>query len=307
MDQNEGRARRLLVIYNPIAGRRARRTLERWVAALDTLGAAVDLRQTERAGHAEALARAADPARFDAVAVAGGDGTINEAANGLAHSPLPLAILPLGTANVLAAEIGLPRRVAALARIAAFAPARVAWPGEAVPDGASSGRRFLVMAGIGFDAEVVERVDPGLKRRTGKLAYVASILGRLYYYRPRSYRAEVDGRAVESASLVAAKSHFYGGRFVLAPAARLEEPAFHVVLFGKGGRGAALGYMVAMAAGVLPHCPSVRIVPAKAVRLTEPGGAPVQLDGDIRLRLPAALRIAATPLGLIAPALRNPR
>lgn len=300
MNENERRPRRLLVIYNPTAGRRAYRTLERWLAALGRLGAAIELRRTEAAGHAENLARAAEPARFDAVAVAGGDGTINEAVNGLSRSPLPLAILPLGTANVLAAEIGLPPDVGALARIAAFAPARPAWPGEAIPDGAASGRRFMVMAGIGFDAEVVERVDPALKRRVGKLAYVASILGRLYHYRPRSYRAELDGVAVESASLVAAKSHFYGGRFVLAPAARLDDPVFHVVLFGKGGRGPALGYMTAMAAGMLSRCPSVRIVRAKSVRLHEPGGAPVQLDGDIRLRLPAVLRIAATPLGLIA-------
>ncbi len=305
MAENEGRARRLLAIYNPTAGRRARRTLDQWLAALAALGARVSLRETEGRGHAEALARAADPRHVDAVAVAGGDGTINEAVNGLVASPLPLAILPLGTANVLAAEIGLPRRIMDLARVAAFAPTRTAWAGEAVPDGASVGRRFLVMAGIGFDAEVVERLDLPLKRRTGKLAYVASIFGRLYHYRPRSYRAQLDGVAVESASLVAARAHFYGGRFVLAPAARLDDPVFHVVLFGKSGRGAALGYMAAMAAGALPRCPSVRIVRAKSVRLDEPVGAPVQLDGDIQLRLPAILRIAATPLGLIAPAPRS--
>ncbi len=301
MAKEAGRPRRLLVIYNPTAGRRARRTLKQWLAALDALGATISLRETEAPGHAEAIARAADPRHVDAVAVAGGDGTINEAANGLTGSALPLAVLPLGTANVLAAEIGLPRGIGELARIAALAPARMVWPGEAVPDGATTGSRFLIMAGIGFDAEVVEGVDLALKRRTGKLAYVASILGRLCRYRPRSYRAALDGVAVEGASLVAARSHFYGGRFVLAPAARLDEPAFQVVLFGKSGRGAALGYMMAMAAGTLPRCPSVRVIAAKNVRLDEPAGAPVQLDGDIRLRLPASLRIAAIPLGLIAP------
>src|SRR5579883_3499293 len=245
------RARRLLVIYNPAAGRRKRRRLGRWLSCLDSLGAAVTVSETAGPRHAERLARAADPAQYDAVAVAGGDGTINEAVNGLAGSPLPLALLPLGTANVLAAEIGLPRSLPALARIAAFAPARPVWPGEAVPEGAGPGRRFLIMAGIGFDAEVVEHLDLRLKRRIGKLAYVASILGRLRAYHPGGYRAELGGTAITAASLVAAKAHFYGGRFVLAPAARLDVPSFQVVLFQRAGRGAALGYLAAMGLGTL--------------------------------------------------------
>jgi diacylglycerol kinase (ATP) len=294
-------ARRLLVIYNPTAGQRARWRLARWLRQLDRLGAAVTLSETEGPRHAEALARDADPGRYDAVAVAGGDGTINEAVNGLAESPLPLAILPLGTANVLAAEIGLPRRLSALARIAALGPARPVWPGEALAEGAPAPRRFLVMAGLGFDAEVVEHLDLALKRQTGKLAYVASILGRLRAYRACSYRALLDGMPVEGSSLVAAKSHFYGGRFVLAPAARLDQPQLEVVLFKHAGRGAAIGYLLAMGLGLLPRCRSVRVIRAHEIRLTEPAGAPIQLDGDIQLRLPARLRIASAPLQLIQP------
>jgi YegS/Rv2252/BmrU family lipid kinase len=301
MDKKEGRARRLLVVFNPTAGRRKRRRLDRFLSHLQALGSAVILRETEAPGHAEALARAADPGLVDAVVVAGGDGTINEAVNGLAASSVPLALLPLGTANVLANEIGLPRDMAALARIAAFAPARAVWPGEAVAEGAARGRRFLIMAGIGFDAEVVEHLDLALKRRAGKLAYVASILGRLREYRPCFYRGEVDGAAVVGASLVAAKAHFYGGRFVLAPAARLEDPILQVVVFAAAGRGAALGYMAAMSLGALPRCRSLSILPGKTVRLIEPAGAAVQLDGDVQLRLPARLGIAATPLMLVRP------
>ncbi len=302
MDKNEGRARRLLVIYNPTAGGRKRRRLGRWLSHLRGLGAEVTLSETAAPRHAEDLARAADPRRFDAVAVAGGDGTINEAVNGLAGSSLPLALMPLGTANVLANEIGLPRRLADLAEIAAFAPARTVWPGEAQPDAGGGARRFLVMAGIGFDAEVVEHLDLALKRRAGKLAYVASIIGRLRDYRTRFYRAEIDGVAIEGASLVAAKSHFYGGRFVLAPAARIDQPSLQLVVFGHAGRCAALGYLAAMGAGRLAECRSLRILPAKSLHLIEPAGAPVQLDGDIQLRLPARIAIAQTPLQLIQPA-----
>ncbi|HEV2550532.1 MAG TPA: diacylglycerol kinase family protein [Stellaceae bacterium] len=301
MDRAERRPRRLLVIFNPTAGRRKTRRFRRWLEALAALRAPVTLNETTGPRHAEALARSADPARFEAVAVAGGDGTINEAVNGLALSPLPLAIFPLGTANVLAAEIGLPRGVAALARLAAFAPASPVWPGEAVAEGSSTGRRFLVMAGVGFDADVVAALDLALKRGTGKLAYVVSILGRLRDYRPAAYRAELDGSAFEAASLVAAKSHFYGGRFVLAPEARLDDPLFQVAVFRRAGRSAAVGYMAAMGLGLLPRWPSFHVIPAKSIQLREPAGAPVQLDGDIQLTLPVSLRIAATPLSLIRP------
>jgi len=301
MDRAERRPRRLLVIFNPTAGRRKRRRLRRWIAALEALGAPVTLRETQGPRDAEALARAAEPALFDAVAVAGGDGTINEAVNGLAVSPLPLAIFPLGTANVLAAEIGLPRRIDALARLAALAPPYPVWPGEAVAEGASQGRRFLVMAGIGFDADVVAALDLALKRRTGKLAYVVSILGRLRDYRPAAYRAELDGAAIEAASLVAAKSHFYGGRFVLAPEARLDDPTLQVAVFRSNGRAAALGYLAAMGLGLLPRWPGFEVTAARSIDLSEPAGAPVQLDGDIQLTLPVRIRMAATPLQLIRP------
>jgi diacylglycerol kinase (ATP) len=301
MHKNEGRPRRLLVIYNPTSGRRRRRKLDRWLAHLQAMGAEVTLSETTAPRHAEELARAADSRRVDAVAVAGGDGTINDAVNGLAGSSLPLAILPLGTANVLANEIGLPRSLAALADIAAFGPAAEVWPGEALAEGASVGRRFLIMAGVGFDADVVEHLDLALKRHAGKLAYVWSILGRLRAYRPCSFSADIDGAAVSGASLVAARAHFYGGRFVLAPAARLEHRLLQVAVFEHAGRGAALGYMAAMGLGALPRCRSLRIMPGQTVRLMTPIGAPVQLDGDIQLRLPARLRIAATPLRLVQP------
>jgi diacylglycerol kinase (ATP) len=303
MDRAERRPRRLLVIFNPTAGRRKRRRFQGWLDALAVLGAPVTLRETNGPRHAEALARSADPALFDAVAVAGGDGTINEAVNGLALSPLALAIFPLGTANVLAAEIGLPRGITSLAHLAAFAPASPVWPGEAVAEGASVGRRFLVMAGVGFDADVVASLDLALKRRIGKLAYVMSILGRLRDYRPAAYRADLDGRALEAASLVAAKSHFYGGRFVLAPKARLDDPTLQVAIFQCSGRASALGYLAAMGLGLLPHWPGFAVVTAKNILWSEPVGAPVQLDGDVQVRLPLRVRIAATPLRLIRPSL----
>ncbi len=294
------RARRLLVIHNPTAGHRAAKKLARWRAALDALGAAVTLVETEGPLHALDLARGADVARFDAVAVAGGDGTINEAVNGLVGTSLPLAILPLGTANVLANELGLPRNLETLARIAAFAPARRIWPGEILSAERAEPWRFLLMAGVGFDAEVVAHLDLALKRRIGKGAYVLGSLAQLARHAGRCVDASVDGAALQCAALVVARAHFYGGRFVLAPAARLDQRQLHAVIFPALSRGAALRYMAAVVLGRLSRQRDVAIRISERIELRGPAGAPVQIDGDIRAHLPASIGLADEPIAIIA-------
>ncbi len=300
MAAGERRARRLLVIYNPAAGPRRQGRFRRWLAALRDLGATVTLAETQAPNHAMELARAADPARFDAVAVAGGDGTINEAVNGIFAAALPLAILPLGTANVLAAELGLPRSVGALAQIAAFAPARPVIPGEILSRERTEPWRFLLMAGIGFDAEVVAHIDLAAKRRLGKLVYVAASLALLARYRAQRFDAVIDGAHSGPASLVVARAHFYGGRFVLAPKARLDRPALYAVSFPKPGRGAALRYLAAVVTRTLACQRDVAISAAASIELGGPAGAPVQVDGDIRAHLPARIRLAERPIEIVA-------
>jgi diacylglycerol kinase (ATP) len=258
------------------------------------------VKETTHHGHARDLARFADSRAFDAVVAAGGDGTINEIVNGLAQSLLPLAILPLGTANVLAHELALPRDPADLAEIAAFGPTRTIWPGEIVLSRTGSTHRFLLMAGVGFDATVVEHLDIAMKRRVGKIAYATSIIGRLLSYDREHYRATIDGAAIEPASLIASRARYYGGRFVLTPAARLDEPRLHVVLFENYGRRAAVGYLLSLLRGKLSLRADVRIVTTDRLDLEGPIGAPVQVDGDICVRLPIRVQVAQTPLRLIA-------
>ena len=300
MSLAETQPRRLLVIHNPTAGRRAQGRFARWHAALGRLGAAVTLARTEGPRHAIELARAADPAKFDAVAVAGGDGTINDAVNGLAHSSLPLALLPLGTANVLANELALPRDLEALAKIATFAPARLIYPGEILSEGQNEAWRFLLMAGIGFDAEVVAHLDLGLKRKLGKGAYAIESLRQLGRHQRRLFAAKLDGKEIAPASLVIARAHFYGGRFVLAPAARLDEAKLYAVIFPGASRWAALRYMAAVVTGTLQRQCDVKVETAQSIEIAGPVGAPVQVDGDVRMQLPVRIGLASTPLAIIA-------
>lgn len=298
--------RRLLVIHNPVAGARSTRRLAAVIAALgERHGAEVTVWATTRRGDAEAMGRSLTPASgWDAVAVAGGDGTINEAINGFmtgnaapALAPaIPFAVVPLGTANVLAHELGLPFDAAGVAGTLALG--RV----QPVHLGTANGRCFAMMAGVGLDAHVVDGVDPALKRRIGKGAYVLETLRRLACPRGGRYRVTVGNAVYEVAAAIAANGHFYGGTFVCAPDARLADPTLHLCRFERFGRWNALRYVAGVTTGLVRRFPDVPVTPVTALRIDGPAGEPVQGDGDIIARLPVDIGLHPRTLPVVVPA-----
>ncbi len=285
----------LLVVYNPIAGRRRRRFLSRVLEQLEGRAASVRLEPTKARGDAQALAQAAAAGGATRLVVAGGDGTINEALNGLSGSKVALGIVPLGTANVLAAELGIGQSARTVA--AAILDGRQ----HSVTLGTVNGRRFSMMAGVGFDAHVVRDVSSKLKRAIGKGAYVLETLRQLVVYKSKFYDVRVDGVAMRAASLLVCNGHYYGGRFVAAPQARLENPDLQVVLFQRKGRFAILRYTLALALGRLPTREDVRIVSARTIEIDGPAGEPVQGDGDIVAHLPARFEAMPDAAILVGP------
>lgn len=287
--------RRVLLVYNPAAGR-GRTRLGDILRRLESHGCAVTLRETAGPGDASRIVRTAGEG-YNVVAVAGGDGTINEAANGLVDLPNPpaLAIIPFGTANVLAWEIGLGTDAARTARtIAEGQPLEV-------HTGLVNGRRFLMMAGVGFDAAVVASVDSGVKRMFGKGAYVWRMIVEMFRYDYPVFTVTVDGVVYRVASAVVAKGHFYGGQFICAPAASLTDPSFEICLFLRGGRWHVLRYSVALALGRLSALPTFRVVRGHDVKIEGPVGAPVQADGELAAELPATIRVSPQRLNLLYP------
>lgn len=299
--------RRFLVIRNPAAGRRQARRLESVLALLRASGAIIDTVDTQVRGDAERLARDVDAARHDIVVAAGGDGTINEVVNGLMARPvddLALGIIALGTANVLAREIGLGTRPEALAAaLLDGAPTPIA-VGQLI-DAAGDRSFFVLMVGAGFDARVVAAVDVGLKRRLGKGAYVWRSLVEMICYRDRRYVVEIDGEVRAAASVIVSRGRLYGGPFVVAPAASLRRPVLSVCLFERGGRWAVVRYGVALVTGRLPATSGYRVVEAARVRIHVADAAsgdvpePIQVDGDHAGRLPVSVSLAPRRLRLL--------
>lgn len=298
-DESHPPARRLLVIHNPTAGRRQRRRLAAILREFEKRGIAFRLRETACAGDAERAARDCG-SDIDVVVAAGGDGTVNEVVNGLmareGSSRPALAIIPIGTTNVLARDLRLPRQADALARLLAQGPTRDIHVGRA------NGRCFTLMCGVGMDAHVVNRTSLRLKKWIGKLAYVLQGLRELAAGVPRRYRVEIDGaEVVEASSVIVAKSRFYGGEFQLAPKADIGRPEFQVCLFLRGGRWSTLLYLIGMGTGHLDRMPGYRTVPARTIRITGHDGDPVQVDGDCRGQLPLEITLGTHPLSIVAP------
>jgi diacylglycerol kinase (ATP) len=299
----------ILLIRNPIAGRRRRGLVDAVVRQVRTQGWTVDLVDTEAVGDARRLAETCDAARYGVIAVAGGDGTINEVVNGLAHrsgDAPALAIVPLGTANVLAHELGLSFKAAAIARTMVAGRALLVRPGEACNGGAP--RCFSLMAGAGFDAKVVAGVSAPLKRRLGRGAYVWRSMIETRRYRPVRYEVEIDGVRYEAASVIVTRGRLYAGPYVVAPLATLSDPLLHVCLFERWGRSHTLRFGFALLTGRLPRAGGYRVIAGREVKVSvlsdagEPGTQPVQIDGDDALTLPISINLASGAVRLLQPA-----
>lgn len=227
-------AGRTFIVLNPMAGQddpaRLRRLLGGAFAARD---APFDLATTERPGHAAELAAAAAAAGYRAVCVVGGDGTLAEAATGLAGSQTPLAIIPRGTANQLAQNLGIPTDLEAAVDVA------VSGISTPIDLGRINGRSFALVAGAGYDAAVMASATRELKERWGFGAYIYAAVKEALAATPTHFRLCVDGKVLEvhAVTVMVANmgelfSAFIPIRFPLAPRPKFswQDGLFDVVI-----------------------------------------------------------------------------
>lgn len=267
---------------------------------------------TSGPGDATRLARECVAQGAGLIVAAGGDGTINEVLNGMARSQVPLAILPGGTANVLAMELGIGGR---MQHAAEMMPSMAALSAENCPCVAErialgllrpangEPRYFLLMAGVGLDADLVYNLDPGVKAKYGKLSYW---IGGFSYVNRRlaAFDVEANGRRSRSTFALASRVRNYGGDLEIARNACLLEDSFELVLFEGENASVYLKYF----AGVLTG----RLGRMKGVTLMRTGRATfaaaqspevyVQVDGEYAGRLPATVEIVPDALTLLVPA-----
>lgn len=208
------------------------------------------------------------------VIAAGGDGTINAVLNGLAGNSATCAILPLGTANVLAIELGLDSPEKAAQRIVAG----VSRPFTAgLIRGSSRSSRFFLMAGTGLDGGIVRGVTLERKKRFGKGAYLLSALEQLCSWDHGKLRVATEGGEFDCHSLIVCNAARYGGPFTLAPEASIFTPGLELVAVTDGSR---LAHLALARETLLGSRGGAGILRLSAERIRIEGAKPLQADGD---------------------------
>src|SRR3989338_7334955 len=218
---------RILLIVNPLSGRRAaRETLPILIQFFKKNKVDVTAHITSRPGDASRTAKAAIRSKkYDVITSCGGDGNVNEVINGMARSKIPLGIIPLGTENVLAREFSIPFNALSAAKVI------IGRNRERIDLGKANGRYFSLMAGVGYDAHVASRLKPLLKRLLGRTAYHVTAVGEIFNYKTHELDITIDGERIKGTYTVAGNTKLYGGELRIRRHADIKDGLLDVCVF----------------------------------------------------------------------------
>jgi diacylglycerol kinase (ATP) len=289
----------LTIIANPVAGggrpfRKIRRYLQRWNHENWT----VDLLPTQHANHAGDLALQLLDHPPDLLAVCGGDGTINEVATCLPNPPFPIAVLPGGTANVLARELGLPLDPVRSLKVALNKKVFRTDLGEL--EGESS-RRFIFVAGIGFDAYAVSMARPSLKAVMGMGAYGVAIIECLKNYSFPEFIVRANGCSFTATSCLVCNAKSYGGGMVFCPDADMADGFLDVLIIEGVHRLGLARFLFSAWCGIQEKHSWVHRIRTRELSVEGPTSVMLETDGELAGTLPVRIRLSPNQFPLVVP------
>ena len=280
-----------LIILNPAA----RST--RAAGESDRVGAlpgAPDLAFTNAPGEARALAAGAAAQGYETVVAAGGDGTVNEVVNGLAGSEITLGVLPVGTMNVFAAELGLPTDLAQAWEVIRRGHAREI-------DLAKANQQYFVqLAGVGLDAQIVKETSWAMKRNLGPLSYVISA-AQVAARKPPRLVVQCDCQTIEGCFVLIGNGRFYGGPVTLFQEARVDDGLLDALVFQKMGYLDIIRYLGNILMGSHTDLPDVISCQARKIEVTSDEPIPVEVDGELAMELPVTFGFSSRKLRVLVP------
>jgi diacylglycerol kinase family enzyme len=302
------------IIFNPVSGGGKSSRLKHLEEARKILAASgidADLRPTSAPGHAGEIAARAISEGTQLIIACGGDGTLNEIVNGMPGSKVPIALLPAGTANILAKELRIPWNIPrAAALIPGGIPTRIAL-GRISQDTMSSTpnvpaeapRHFVVVAGAGADGALVHALNPSVKQATGVLAYWMEGLKQLVHYKFPQFRVTTSEREILATLVIVGRTKHYGGPFRITTGADLFAEEFELALFCSQSALRYLLYLPACWMGRLHRLKDVHFVKTNSLRCEGLAGHAIyaQVDGEASETLPVTFSIVPDALTLVVP------
>jgi diacylglycerol kinase (ATP) len=296
------------LIVNPTSGPwDVRREIPVVLNHLENHGWRTTLHKTERPGEATDLARQAVDQGLDAVFVVGGDGTINEIINGIAESPVAVGVLPGGTSNVWAKELGLPTR-SPRHLLPLVDSVRTLIPGTTrrIDLGRANGRYFLQWTGLGLDAEVTYAMEPRTRRqrRLGALAYIVAGFATAANMAGTRTRLTIDGELVYRRSIlvVISNSQLYGGGLVrIATDARLDDGLLDVDVFAGTGFGSSMRTVLGVITGLHVRDPRHTCYQGRAIHIETDKPMAIHVDGEPYDFTPLVCEVVPRALSVLIP------
>jgi YegS/Rv2252/BmrU family lipid kinase len=293
MKRGTGDKRGTLIILNPAAdSERAQRKQAR----VESLARDCTVCATTYTGEAETMARRGVAEGFDKIVAAGGDGTINEVVNGLAGTGARLGLLPIGTMNVFATELGLPVH-----------DLELCWDivrGEttrAVDLPKANQKFFVQLAGVGLDAQVVKETSSQLKRSFGPLSYVISAFQIAARKPPRLFIQSEDASIDEGSFVLIGNGRLYGGPFPFFKHASLDDGLLDVIVFKRLGYLEIIKYLQDVVFSSDIRVPEVEYFQTKRLRVESDEPVPVEVDGELVANCPVEFSIHEHSLRVLAP------
>lgn len=300
-----------LLIHNPSAGNNGEARgskLDEARRILASGGIEAELAETRAPGHATELAEQATREGRQLVIACGGDGTLNEVINGLAAHQnghrVPFALLPGGTANIMAKELSLPWNIPRAAKQLVGGTVKEIALGLAVPvEHPEKQRYFLSVAGAGPDGMIVYSVDLSLKSRVGVLAYWWQGAREVIRYTFPRFRLKIAGETIDPTLVVVGRTKHYGGPFKITDQADLFEDRFEVMALTTRSPMRYLRYLPPLYFGNLRKEEGVHFWKADTLVCEPLDANPVyaQVDGEPFQRLPVGFRIVPKALKLLVP------
>lgn len=289
----------VLILFNPFAGQayNLKLSLENAADIWRKHGWKVELRPTKAPGDATIQASIAADQGYDVVVAAGGDGTVNEVMNGLIGTKTALAVLPIGTVNIWARELGLSMDLRRAAN--AFIDAKL----QQIDVGKAGERHFLLMAGVGFDAAVTAIINPQEKKALGVFAYVKQAIQLAWRFQGVSTHIRIDGKRVRGRilMLVIGNSQLYGGVVKLTANAVVNDGLLDVCIIKGSSMLVAPLRLLSIFTRRYNRDPKVVYYRAKQIQIRGKKSLPVQVDGDYLGKTPMNFKVVPASLWVLVP------
>jgi diacylglycerol kinase (ATP) len=283
-----------VVILNPRAG--SLDTVRDWQGRVESVAGDWPIRVTSHANEAEALTKHAIEEGFGCIVAAGGDGTVNQVANGIGDSHVALGILPLGTVNVFAMELGLPSNDLPLCR-----DIIVAGKMRFIDLPSANKKYFVQLGGVGLDAQAVKETSLAFKRSLGPLSYLISA-AQIAARQPPTLLIESERTpASEGSFVLIGNGRFYGGPFPFFKQAVIDDGLLDVVVFKRLGYLEIMKYLHDVVFSSDIRVPEIEYFQARSLRITSEQDVPVELDGELAGNCPVEFQMHERALRVLAP------